>query len=90
MVFNTLVEKLDDIFINEISFFNWTDLSYNFMLEVHGRPDDLQLFEHPLHGHFLDCLVDDVVHLVLEVVQVQVQQVGQGRVLAHHKVNPEV
>jgi hypothetical protein len=40
-------------------------------MELHGGPDDLQLFEHPLHGHFLDGLVHDVVDLVLEVVQVQ-------------------
>jgi hypothetical protein len=45
--------------------------SPDLVLELHGGPDDLQLFEHPLHGHFLDGLVHDVVDLVLEVVQVQ-------------------
>ena len=67
------------------SFF--TNLTHNFVLEVHGWPDDLELFEHPLHGHFFDGLVDDVVNLILEVVQVQVQQVGQCRVFTHHEVD---
>ncbi len=40
------------------------------MLELHGRPDDLQFLQHPLHGHLLDGLVHDVVDLVLEVVEV--------------------
>ena len=64
-------------------------MSYNFVLKVHSRPDDLELLEHPLHGHFLDGFVDNVVDLILKVVQVQVQQVGKGRVLAHYKVDSE-
>ena len=46
------------------------------MLELHGRPSDLQFLEHPLHRHLLDGLVNDVVNLVLKVVQVQAQQIG--------------
>ena len=48
------------------------------VLELHGRPRDLQLLEHPLHRHLLDGLVNDVVDLVLEVVKVQAQEIGQA------------
>ena len=43
--------------------------------------------EHLLHGHFLHRLVHNVLHLVLELVQVQRQQVGQRGVLVHHELH---
>ena len=58
------------------------------VVELHGGPDDIELLEHPLHGHLLDGLVHDVVDLVLEVVQVQAEQVGKGRVFAHDEGHP--
>ena len=51
------------------------------MLELHGGPDHLQLFEHPLHGHLLDGFVHDVVNLVLEIVEVQGELPMQKRLI---------
>ena len=45
-------------------------ISY-FVLKFHGRPNDLQLLQHSLHGHLLDGFVHDVVDLVLKVVEVE-------------------
>ena len=45
------------------------------VLELHSGPGGVELLEHLLHAHLLDGLVHDVLHLVLELVQVQRQQI---------------
>ena len=57
------------------------------VLELHRRPRRVQLLQYLLHAHLLHRLVHDVAHLVLEVVQVQRQQVGERRRLVHREAH---
>ena len=57
------------------------------VLELHAGPGDVQLAEYLLHAGFLDGLVHDVLHLILEQVQVQLQQVLQDRFLVHREAH---
>ena len=58
-----------------------------FIVELHVLPVGFEIAEQLLHAHLLARLVHDAVHLVLEVVQVQAQQVGQRRVVAHRELH---
>jgi len=51
------------------------------VLELHGRPRGVELLEDLLHTHLLDSLVHNVLHFILVLVQIQRQQVGQGRLV---------
>ena len=57
------------------------------VLKLHRRPRHVQLLQHLLHAHLLDGLVDDAEHVVLEVVQVEREQVGQRRLLVHGELD---
>jgi len=53
------------------------------VLELHGRPRGVELLEDLLHTHLLDSLVHNVLHFILVLVQIQRQQVGQGRLVIY-------
>jgi len=57
------------------------------MFEFHRRPRRMQLFEHLLHAHLLDRFVHDVLDLILKLVQVQRQQIGQRRLVIQYKLH---
>ena len=56
------------------------------VLETHITPGLVQRLDHLLHGELLACLLHQVMHLVLKVVQVEADQVGQQGGVSHHKL----
>ena len=53
------------------------------VLEFHASPGGLQLLQHLLHAQLFHSSVHNAPDLVLKVVQLQLQEVGQGGALIH-------
>jgi len=58
-----------------------------YVLKLHRRPGGVELLQDFLHAHLLDGLVHNVLHLVLVLVKIQRQQVGQGRLVVQRKLH---
>ena len=59
-----------------------------FIIKVEFLPDILKIVQQLLHSHLLARLVHNVVHFVLKVVEVEAEQVGQGRLVTHGELDP--
>ena len=59
-----------------------------FIVEVEFLPDILKIVQQLLHSHLLARLVHNVVYFVLKVVEVEAEQVGQGRLVTHGELDP--
>ena len=73
---------------NEMSAIHEVTCSMIFIVKVEFLPDILKVVQQLLHPHLLARLVHDPVHLVLKVVEVETQQIRQGRVVAHCELHP--
>ena len=76
-----ILESLDQFLIgHQVGYFGPRVMLVS---KLHGGPGGVQLLQDLLHAHLLDGLVHDATHLVLKVVQVEGQEVGERCRLVH-------